>query len=182
MCDVMPTITEDNIGQRHQFSGEDVRINEFMDTVVEERNKLLDTLSKSQIRLDETEKQLAEVESERNALQRQIDATFPKVSLIYVNILYLLYNIISSSLFVSNTFFINLLCIVNLKTNLFVLDHYFQDVKRILSLNQKYFVKLLIIAYVIVKFNLKILIYITLHYNIENMSTKHHTFLPINYQ
>lgn len=79
MCDVMPTITEDNIGQRHQFSGEDVRINEFMDTVVEERNKLLDTLSKSQIRLDETEKQLAEVESERNALQRQIDATFPKV-------------------------------------------------------------------------------------------------------
>ncbi|XP_050535296.1 liprin-alpha-1 isoform X6 [Daktulosphaira vitifoliae] len=78
MCDVMPTITEDNIGQRHQFSGEDVRINEFMDTVVEERNKLLDTLSKSQIRLDETEKQLAEVESERNALQRQIDATFPK--------------------------------------------------------------------------------------------------------
>jgi len=76
----MPTITEDNIGgQRHQFSGEDVRINEFMDTVVEERNKLLDTLSKSQIRLDETEKQLAEVESERNALQRQIDATFPKV-------------------------------------------------------------------------------------------------------
>lgn len=81
MCDVMPTITEDNIGQRHQFSGEDVRINEFMDTVVEERNKLLDTLSKSQIRLDETEKQLAEVESERNALQRQIDATFPKVRL-----------------------------------------------------------------------------------------------------
>lgn len=80
MCDVMPTITEDNIGgQRHQFSGEDVRINEFMDTVVDERNKLLETLSKSQIRLDETEKQLAEVESERNALQRQIDATFPKV-------------------------------------------------------------------------------------------------------
>uniref|UniRef100_A0A2H8TE72 Liprin-alpha-1 n=1 Tax=Melanaphis sacchari TaxID=742174 RepID=A0A2H8TE72_9HEMI len=79
MCDVMPTITEDNIGgQRHQFSGEDVHINEFMDTVVEERNKLLDTLSKSQIRLDETEKQLTEVESERNALQRQIDATFPK--------------------------------------------------------------------------------------------------------
>lgn len=79
MCDVMPTITEDNIGQLHQYSGEDVRINEFMDSVVDERNKLLESLSKNQIRLDETEKQLAEVESDRNALQRQIDATFPKV-------------------------------------------------------------------------------------------------------
>lgn len=92
MCDVMPTITEDNIGQRHQFSGEDVRINEFMDTVVEERNKLLDTLSKSQIRLDETEKQLAEVESERNALQRQIDATFPKVRSIFQFYWYMIHN------------------------------------------------------------------------------------------
>ncbi|VVC27964.1 Hypothetical protein CINCED_3A021033 [Cinara cedri] len=78
MCDVMPTITEDNISQLHQYTGEDVRINEFMDSVVDERNKLLESLSKNQIRLDETEKQLAEVESDRNALQRQIDATFPK--------------------------------------------------------------------------------------------------------
>ncbi|XP_050427800.1 liprin-alpha-1 isoform X4 [Adelges cooleyi] len=78
MCDVMPTINEDNISQRHQLSGEDNRINEFVDTLVEERNKLLDTLSKSQVKLDETEKLLAEVEGEKRALQSQIDATFPE--------------------------------------------------------------------------------------------------------
>lgn len=80
MCDVMPTISEDSISQRSsQFSGEDANFEQLMVTMLDERDKLMDTLRETQERLSENEAKLAEVEKERDSLQRQISATLPQV-------------------------------------------------------------------------------------------------------
>uniref|UniRef100_A0A023F0B6 Putative lar-interacting protein n=1 Tax=Triatoma infestans TaxID=30076 RepID=A0A023F0B6_TRIIF len=79
MCDVMPTISEDSISQRSsQFSGEDANFEQLMVTMLDERDKLMDSLRETQERLSETEAKLSEVEKERDSLQRQISATQPQ--------------------------------------------------------------------------------------------------------
>ncbi|XP_024084753.1 liprin-alpha-1 isoform X10 [Cimex lectularius] len=79
MCDVMPTISEDTVSQRSsQFSGEDANFEQLMVTMLDERDKLVDTLRETQERLSETEAKLGEVEKERDSLQRQIAATLPQ--------------------------------------------------------------------------------------------------------
>uniref|UniRef100_A0A146LBH9 Liprin-alpha-2 n=1 Tax=Lygus hesperus TaxID=30085 RepID=A0A146LBH9_LYGHE len=79
MCDVMPTISEDSISQRSsQFSGEDANFEQLMVTMLDERDKLMDSLRESQERLSENEAKLQEVEKERDSLQRQISATLPQ--------------------------------------------------------------------------------------------------------
>lgn len=81
MCDVMPTISEDSISQRSsQFSGEDANFEQLMVSMLDERDKLMDSLRETQERLGETEVKLAEVEKERDSLQRQIAANLPQVS------------------------------------------------------------------------------------------------------
>ncbi|KAL1131997.1 hypothetical protein AAG570_011607 [Ranatra chinensis] len=80
MCDVMPTISEDSISQRSsQFSGEDPNFEHLMVSMLDERDKLVDSLRETQERLSETEAKLAEVEKERDSLQRQISANLPQV-------------------------------------------------------------------------------------------------------
>ncbi|XP_075227482.1 PTPRF interacting protein alpha isoform X2 [Lycorma delicatula] len=79
MCDVMPTISEDGISQRSsQFSGEDANFEQLMVSMLDERDKLMDSLRETQERLAETEGKLAEVEKERDSLQRQISANLPQ--------------------------------------------------------------------------------------------------------
>ena len=80
MCDVMPTISEDSISQRSsQFSGEDANFEQLMVSMLDERDKLMDSLRETQERLGETEAKLADVEKERDSLQRQISANLPQV-------------------------------------------------------------------------------------------------------
>lgn len=80
MCDVMPTISEDSISQRSsQFSGEDGNFEQLMVTMLDQRDKLVDSLRETQDRLGETESKLIEVEKERDSLQRQISANLPQV-------------------------------------------------------------------------------------------------------
>lgn len=80
MCDVMPTISEDSISQRSsQFSGEDANFEQLMVSMLDERDKLMDSLRETQERLGETEIKLSEVEKERDSLQRQIAANLPQV-------------------------------------------------------------------------------------------------------
>lgn len=82
MCDVMPTISEDSISQRSsQFSGEDANFEQLMVSMLDERDKLMDSLRETQERLGDTELKLADVEKERDSLQRQIAANLPQVSL-----------------------------------------------------------------------------------------------------
>lgn len=80
MCDVMPTISEDSISQRSsQFSGEDANFEQLMVSMLDERDKLMDSLRETQERLGETEGKLTDVEKERDSLQRQIAANLPQV-------------------------------------------------------------------------------------------------------
>ncbi|KAK0175683.1 hypothetical protein PV327_009413 [Microctonus hyperodae] len=79
MCDVMPTIAEDSISQRSsQFSGEDANFEQLMVSMLDERDKLMDSLRESQERLQDSEARLQEVEKERDALNRQINANVPQ--------------------------------------------------------------------------------------------------------
>lgn len=80
MCDVMPTIVEDSISQRNsQFSGEDPNFEHLMVSMLDERDKLVDSLRESQERLQEAENRLQELEKERDSLTRQLDASIPQV-------------------------------------------------------------------------------------------------------
>ncbi|XP_030381157.1 liprin-alpha-1 isoform X2 [Scaptodrosophila lebanonensis] len=79
MCDVMPTISEDSISQRSsQFSGEDANFEQLMVSMLDERDKLMDSLREAQERLGESESKLHDVEKERDSLQRQINANLPQ--------------------------------------------------------------------------------------------------------
>ncbi|XP_049535508.1 liprin-alpha-1 isoform X2 [Anopheles darlingi] len=79
MCDVMPTISEDNISQRSsQFSGEDANFEQLMVSMLDERDKLMDSLRETQQRMAEMEMKVMEVEKERDSLQRQIAANLPQ--------------------------------------------------------------------------------------------------------
>lgn len=82
MCDVMPTIAEDNISQRSsQFSGNDENNFEtLMVNMLDERDKLMDNLRETQERLNDSEAKLNDTEKERDTLQRQINANLPQVS------------------------------------------------------------------------------------------------------
>ncbi|XP_071514182.1 liprin-alpha-1 isoform X2 [Panulirus ornatus] len=79
MCDVMPTIAEDSISQRgSQFSGDDANFEQLMVSMLDERDKLLDTIRETQERLSELESKYQELEKERDSLQRQLDANLPQ--------------------------------------------------------------------------------------------------------
>ncbi|XP_041980103.1 liprin-alpha-1 isoform X3 [Aricia agestis] len=79
MCDVMPTISEDSISQRSsQFSGEDANFEQLMVSMLDERDKLVESLRETQERLGDSEVRLKEVEKERDSLQRQIAANLPQ--------------------------------------------------------------------------------------------------------
>jgi septal ring factor EnvC (AmiA/AmiB activator) len=81
MCDVLPTISEDSISQRSsQFSGEDANFEQLMVSMLDERDKLMDSLREAQERLNEMESKLNECEKERDSLHRQINANLPQVS------------------------------------------------------------------------------------------------------
>lgn len=83
MCDVMPTIAEDSISQRSsQFSGEDANFEQLMVSMLDERDKLMDSLRETQERLSDAEGRIQDVEKERDALNRQINANVPQVRFI----------------------------------------------------------------------------------------------------
>ncbi|XP_066597833.1 liprin-alpha-1 isoform X3 [Prorops nasuta] len=79
MCDVMPTIVEDGIDQRSsQFSGDNASFEQLMVSMLDERDKLMDSLRESQERLQEAEARLQDLEKERDSLNRQINANVPQ--------------------------------------------------------------------------------------------------------
>lgn len=83
MCDVLPTISEDSISQRSsQFSGEDANFEQLMVSMLDERDKLMDSLREAQERLNEMESKLGDCEKERDSLHRQINANLPQVSIV----------------------------------------------------------------------------------------------------
>ena len=81
MCDVMPTISEDGSNDREsQGSGDESNFEQLMVNMLDERDKLMETLRETQESFASTQVKLQEVEKERNALQKQMSATTPQVS------------------------------------------------------------------------------------------------------
>lgn len=89
MCEVMPTISEAEIppggggscgsGSPLQ-SDSDGHFESLMVSMLEERDRLLETLRETQENLGLTQSKLHEVSHERDALQRQLNTALPQVS------------------------------------------------------------------------------------------------------
>ena len=80
MCDVMPTISEDGSNDRDsQYSGDDANFEQLMVNMLDERDKLMETLRETQETLSGRESKLQEVERERDALQKQLQSSTPQV-------------------------------------------------------------------------------------------------------
>ena len=73
MCDVMPTISEDSISQRSSQFGDDANFEQLMVSMLDERDKLVDSLKNEQEKVKDLEK-------ERDSLQRQLNQNLPQVS------------------------------------------------------------------------------------------------------
>jgi len=67
-----------------QFSGEDGNIEQLMVQMLDERDKMMESMREHQERLQEMEARLVEVEKERDALNRQLNANIPQVNQFYV--------------------------------------------------------------------------------------------------
>ena len=80
MCDVMPTISEDGSGDRDSnYSGDDANFEQLMVNMLDERDKLMDTLRETQENLALSQAKIGEIERERDALSKQLQATTPQV-------------------------------------------------------------------------------------------------------
>ena len=82
MYDVMPTISEDSLSARGGApNGDEANLEQLMVQMLDERDKLMDSLRETQERLAEAEAKLADAEKERDSLQRQLSANLPQVSI-----------------------------------------------------------------------------------------------------
>lgn len=80
MCDVMPTISEDSISQRSsQFGGDDANFEQLMVSMLDERDKLVDSLKNEQEKSADLEAKAKDLEKERDSLRRQLDQSLPQV-------------------------------------------------------------------------------------------------------
>ena len=86
MCEVMPTISEsEGPGGGGRGSGSPLQsdseghFESLMVSMLEERDRLLDTLRESQDNLGLTQGKLHEVSHERDSLQRQLNTALPQV-------------------------------------------------------------------------------------------------------
>lgn len=63
-----------------QFSNEEGNFEQLMVQMLDERDKMMETMREHQERLQDTETRLTEVEKERDALNRQLNANIPQVN------------------------------------------------------------------------------------------------------
>ncbi|KAJ8299218.1 hypothetical protein KUTeg_023278 [Tegillarca granosa] len=79
MCDVMPTISEDGSNDREsQGSGDDANFEQLMVNMLDERDKLMETLRETQDALSLTQAKLRDIEKDKEALQAQLQSTAPQ--------------------------------------------------------------------------------------------------------
>ncbi|TRZ00553.1 hypothetical protein DNTS_017587 [Danionella cerebrum] len=84
MCEVMPTINEgDSVSsQRSSQNGTDAESNfeQLMVNMLDERDKLLESLRETQETLIQSQTKLQDVLHERDVLQRQLNSALPQVA------------------------------------------------------------------------------------------------------
>jgi len=101
MCDVMPTISEDGgpgTDRDSNYSGDESNFEQLMVNMLDERDRLMETLRESQETLAVTQAKLQEAERDRDAFQKQLSATQPQVAEAAVWLLYAI-NVCFCSLF-----------------------------------------------------------------------------------
>lgn len=77
----MPPISEDSICQRGAMpfsNGEEANFEQLMVTMLDERDKLMDTIRDIQLKLSEGQTKIAQLEKERNLLNALVNSTIPK--------------------------------------------------------------------------------------------------------
>lgn len=79
MCEVMPTISEGDPLGPPQGSEADADFEQLMVNMLDERDKLLDTLRETRETLSVTQSRLQEALRERDQLQRQLNSALPQV-------------------------------------------------------------------------------------------------------
>lgn len=83
MCEVMPTISEDTAmsqrGSQSSASDPDSHFEQLMVNMLDERDRLLDTLRETQESLGLAQQHLQDVIYDRDALQRQLSSALPQV-------------------------------------------------------------------------------------------------------
>uniref|UniRef100_A0A3Q3VJN9 SAM domain-containing protein n=1 Tax=Mola mola TaxID=94237 RepID=A0A3Q3VJN9_MOLML len=84
MCEVMPTISEDTAlsqrGSQGSASDPDSHFEQLMVNMLDERDRLLDTLRETQESLGLAQQHLQDVIYDRDSLQRQLSSALPQVS------------------------------------------------------------------------------------------------------
>lgn len=78
MCDVMPTISEDSISQRSSQFGDEANFEQLMVSMLDERDKLVESLKNEQEKTAELEMRVKELEKERDSLNRQLNQNLPQ--------------------------------------------------------------------------------------------------------
>eukprot|EP00061_Rhincodon_typus_P002040 g16435.t1 len=80
MCEVMPTISEDTLSPRGSQCGADTEANfeQLMVNMLDERDKLLESLRESQEALALCQAKMQEAFHERDSLQRQLNTALPQ--------------------------------------------------------------------------------------------------------
>jgi len=78
MCDVMPTISEDSISQRSSQFGDEANFEQLMVSMLDERDKLVESLKNEQEKTSEFEVRVKELEKERDSLSRQLNQNLPQ--------------------------------------------------------------------------------------------------------
>uniref|UniRef100_A0A672RD71 Liprin-alpha-2-like n=1 Tax=Sinocyclocheilus grahami TaxID=75366 RepID=A0A672RD71_SINGR len=78
MCEVMPTISEDQRGSQSSASDPDSHFEQLMVNMLDERDRLLDTLRETQESLSLAQQHLEDVIYDRDSLQRQLSSALPQ--------------------------------------------------------------------------------------------------------
>ncbi|CAM9462986.1 unnamed protein product [Lampetra fluviatilis] len=78
MCEVMPTISEDGPARRGSQGSDDASFEQLMVSMLDERDKLLDTLRESQEALVAMQSRYQEATHERDSLHRQLTSAQPQ--------------------------------------------------------------------------------------------------------
>ncbi|KAI4586930.1 hypothetical protein MJG53_004717, partial [Ovis ammon polii x Ovis aries] len=88
MCEVMPTINEDTPmsqrGSQSSGSDSDSHFEQLMVNMLDERDRLLDTLRETQESLSLAQQRLQDVIYDRDSLQRQLNSALPQVMLLII--------------------------------------------------------------------------------------------------
>ncbi|KAG7497779.1 hypothetical protein JOB18_043838 [Solea senegalensis] len=83
MCEVMPTISEDTAmsqrGSQSSSSDPDSHFEQLMVNMLDERDRLLDTLRETQESLGLAQQHLQDVIYDRDSLQRQLSSALPQM-------------------------------------------------------------------------------------------------------